>query len=172
MEKKVRDITLEKDERKEREDNLVIAGIPECSGTEEEQKNHDRDHIDAILKTAIGSIGENEDMKKNLKVTEVRRLGQKGIGTRPRMVKVQVKNKDIRNHILKNSYKNLQSQNRDTPNKDKIYINKDYTYAERQKQKELRDQLKAKKEETQENDWAIRGGEIVKRKVASGNQAQ
>jgi len=62
VEKKVRDVTQEKEERKERDDNLVIAGIPECSGTEEEQKNHDREHIDAILKTAIGSIGENEDM--------------------------------------------------------------------------------------------------------------
>ena len=89
------------------------------------------------------------------------------------MIKVKITNRTVRNEILKNSYKNLAKLNKNSPKSEGVYINKDYTFAERQANKALREELKSKREETKEQDWVIRGGRIVKKtRAEEGERAQ
>ena len=91
------------------------------------------------MKTALGEGDKNKGLKDSIKVEEVRRLGQRGIGNRPRLVKLKIVNAETRKLVLKNSYEELKKVNKNLPNKDKVYINKDYSYAEsHRKQKQTR----------------------------------
>ena len=158
IERKVSEHAHEKEERAKRENNLVISGIvEEEKGTEEEQKARDVEMATSILRD---SIGPNEEIKKSLTVTNVTRVGKKG--SNPRIMKVTIPDKNVRDHICKNAFKTLENHivNRGVPNNKKVYINRDLTYLERQEQRQLREELKAKRAETGDPNWIIRGKRV------------
>ena len=64
---------------------------------------------------------------------------------------------------MRKAPKILSKLEKDTPREKRMYINKDYTFNERQKNKELRQELRKKKEETKDSDWIIRGDKIVRK---------
>ena len=167
IERKVSEFAHEKEERAKRENNLVISGIVESGKeTEDDQIAEDMEMTMAILRD---SVGPNEAIKNNVTVTNVTRVGKKG--SNPRIIKVTLPDKEVREHILKNSFKTLENHavNKGVPNNQKVYINKDLTYTERQEQRLLREELKAKRAETGDPNWIIdhRGKQVVYRKQGS-----
>ena len=87
---------------------------------------------------------------------ETHRLGQKNIGNRPRMLKVKLKDGTQRDNIVRIAYKINEGVSQDK----KVYVNKDLTPQEREKEKDLRKQLIDKREET-DRSWVIRGDKII-----------
>ena len=100
------------------------------------------------------------------KVQEPVRLGKLG-GNRPRLLRVKMKSVQAKKEILRNAPK----VNKDVKDpKDKIFINPDYTPAEREKQKELRAELKRLRDSGQ-LDWKIRGEKLVRGKPPMAGQS-
>ena len=89
------------------------------------------------------------------------RLGQYKIGTnvKPRLLRVTVRSDETKTNIMKRAYK----LNTGVTNKsEKVYINHDLTPKERETEKELRDELRARRGNGEE-DLVIRNGKIVTR---------
>ena len=121
-------------------------------------ENLTEQNVTALLKTVLG-----EDERTELQITAISRVGKK-TQERPRSIRVKLGSKELKTKVMRRAPEVLRKINgRDTPAPKRIYINHDLTYNERQRQFELRKQLKEKKTETGENDWIIRGGKIVKR---------
>ena len=159
IERKVSEHAQEKEERAKRENNLVLSGVEESKQeNEEDQKVDDIRAATALLRDAIGITGADEALKDSMTIKDVMRIGKKG--SYPRMLKVTIPEKNVRDHILKKSFKNLESINRGVPSNKKIYINRDLTYLERQEQRQLREELKAKRAETGDPNWIIRGKRV------------
>ena len=165
----VKEQLVEKEEREKREDSIVISGIAEeISWVNQEDMSEDEkvkagenlteQNVTALLKTVLG-----EDERTELQITAISRVGKK-TQERPRSIRVKLGSKELKTKVMRRAPEVLRKINgRDTPAPKRIYINHDLTYNERQRQFELRKQLKEKKTETGENDWIIRGGKIVKR---------
>lgn len=150
--KKVNELWEEKIEREKRELNLVISNIPESDKNEREERQ--KDDVDAV-KSLVQKICPGLEKEQ---ITEPVRLGKVNAGSQPRLLKVKVKSLDIKKEILKNA----RELNRGVKTQDKkIYINPDQTPTERQKSRELRQELKRRTGEG-ETDIGIRGGKIVK----------
>lgn len=144
----------ETEERKKRENNIIITGLIESSdtthqGRQEDDEKEIRHMINSICPTP------KEDVKS------VTRLGplRTGSGVRARKIRVVLASQDVKKAILTGQRKlNANTANR----KDYIYINHDLTPLEQQKDKELRDELKTRRSNGEE-DLIIRNGKIVKR---------
>ena len=89
------------------------------------------------------------------------RIGKVG-GNRPRMLRVVVANERTREDILR---KAPELNKGISENRKKIYINPDYTMRERERNKALRDELKRRRANGEE-DLVIRGSQIVVKKKA------
>ena len=89
------------------------------------------------------------------------RLGQYKIGTnvKPRLLRVTVRSDETKTSIMKRAHKLNTGV---TDKREKIYINHDLTPKEREVEKELRDELRTRRENGEE-DLVIRNGKIVKR---------
>ena len=163
-----------KQDQEIRENNVVIFGVPETDIPEDENtkvpehyKKEDQDFFDKMK-----ILDKMREMKlgREVEVVENFRLGKRGEDWRqkPRPLKVRLSCTEDRDILIKGAIKLNKSLSRDSPNK--FYVNPDMTFEERQKQKELRDQLKARKANGEE-DLIIREGEIIKRKVQAKAQA-
>jgi hypothetical protein len=149
--KKVTELWEEKVEREKRELNLVITNIPESDKNEREDKQ--QDDIQAVL-NIVQRICPGLEKEP---ITEPVRLGRVNVGSKPRLLKVKVKSLEVKKEILKNA---RQLNKGDTAQEKRIYINPDQTPAERQQNKDLRQELKRRIGEG-ERDIGIRGGKIV-----------
>ena len=91
------------------------------------------------------------------------RLGKQNAGTAPRLLRVTVPDEKTKRVILKNAQK---LNKPGMVNKEKIWINQDYTEKERKHNKEMRDLLKEKQKEG--GDWKIdwRNGKVVPKEPA------
>lgn len=89
------------------------------------------------------------------------RLGQIHVGrnSRPRLLRMEIKSEEEKRKLMKNVY-HLNTERTD-PTK-KIYINNDSTSKERDQFHILREEMKRRREEG-ENDLVIRGVKILKR---------
>ena len=139
----------ETQEREKRKCNLVLWNVPESiKENSEEKRQEDTRKVEEIFKNIV-EIDQGE-------VENPVRIGK--VGDLPRLLRVSLKSEDKKNAILRNARK-LNQGKRDQ--KSRIYINPDLTPLERQKEKELRDQLKARRDGGEEG-IAIRFGKIIK----------
>ena len=126
------DLLKEAEDRNARREFLVVSGIPECNvGSPADRKAHDRAAINEIM-NRIGI--------KDLTLEDLWRIG-KSDTRKPRLLRFKCKDvnqkfrilhhsRDLRNHA---QYRN-------------IYINSDFTKLQREKNKELRTELKRRRE--------------------------
>ena len=149
VEKKVTELWEEKVEKEKRELNLIFTNIPESSGEDREERA--KEDLSKLKKT-VGQIC--PEIKEE--INDPMRLGQFNIGSKPRLVRVTVTSMEAKKEILKNARKLNQGV---MDPKEKVYINPDYTFAERQKNKELREELKQRMEKG-EREIGIRGGKL------------
>ncbi|CAF1086701.1 unnamed protein product [Brachionus calyciflorus] len=135
----------EMSEREKRKKNLIIVGIEELDGNNEnEKKNHDNYKINEIL--TVMKI----DKKR---VKEVIRFKSKHNHGKTAPILIKVDSEETKFKILKNS-----KELRNNSNFNKTFINLDLTPAERLEQKVLRDERKQKNEQEGNNSgyyWAI-----------------
>ena len=159
IDKKLEEKFKEREERQKRELNLIVVGLPESNKTESVERQ--ADDLKRV-QTMVDKIC--PDLKE--KVEEPVRLGKVG-GSRPRMLRIKVKSLGDKREIMRNAYK----INKDVKDqKNRMYINPDYTPAEREKQKELRAEIKRRTQEG-ERDLKIRGDKIVQVRPPQAAQA-
>ena len=84
------------------------------------------------------------------------------------MLKVKLKDGTQRDNIVRIAYKINEGVSQDK----KVYVNKDLTPQKREKEKDLRKQLKDKREETGDRSWVIRGDKIIQKKQPAQGRDQ
>ena len=114
--------------------------------TVEEKKQDDIERLKDLIKE------KNPDLV-NEEMLEPTRLGK--IGEKPRLLRIKVKSTDTKLEFVK-----LRLNAEDTPPEERVYINPDYTPAEREKNKAMRKELKERIARG-ERDIGIRNGKIV-----------
>ena len=153
VEKKLSEALDERVEREKRKQNIILVNVPESSKeSPEDRKKEDvnaaKDLFKKVCPNTAAEIG----------VTEPVRIGKPEAGKR-RLLRVKINSEEAKQEIVRQAY----ILNRDVKNpKDRIYINPDFTPTERKQQKELRDELRRRREEG-ERDIVIRNGKIVKK---------
>ncbi len=149
VEAKVSKYMEEKSEKEKRECNLIFHNIPEAVSDDiEERKGHDVDEVMRVL-TKL-------DVKDNV-VSKPIRLGKKDPeSSGPRLLKVTVDDVSVKNETLRKA-----RQLKEHIGYAKVFITPDLTPQERQENRKLREELRNRCEQGEEN-IAIRGGKIVK----------
>ena len=149
VEKKVAEVLDEKLEIEKRELNIIVSGVDEQEGDDTLTKDS------RLLMGLIKKI--DEDIEEN-KVQQITRLGRRSEG-RNRMIMLKVKSVEQKEKILRNYFR----INKDQQNK--IYFNPDRTPLQREKHRQLREELKRIRTETGNNNYVIRGYTIVEKKA-------
>ena len=135
--------------RQQKSNNVIIFNIPESEGEPEEAIKEDVRKLKNVLKDQIEI--KPEDIKT------IFRKQQSNENKRPRALLLKFNNVEKRTEILK--LRNLTFK--DSEKSIQIYINPDRTYNERMQHKKARDELKARRDEGEEN-LLIRNGKVVK----------
>ena len=141
---------LESLEKEKRKKNRVIYNLQESNKTEAGQR-YDEDRAN------IQKIFTQELLRDGFKVERIIRLGKRTEGRR-RPTLVEMRNENEKMDILINAKKLRHSV--EYP---KLYINKDLTFDERMNEKQLRDQLKEKRDNG-ETGYTIRNGKLVNKR--------
>ena len=124
---------------------VIISGLPEqTTGSAAEREEADENAIESLGR-AIGV--------RNIDPVDVRRIGKINQG-RPRLLRFKCKDIAVRNHLLRSS-KDLQKR-QDYVN---TYINPDLTLLQRIRSKELRAELKRRRDAGE--DVIIRHGKLI-----------
>lgn len=152
VEKKVNAAVKEATEKNKRRCNIIVSNIPESDP--QDTSHTDTETVLEELKTILPTI-EKPD------ITDLRRLGPKT--AKPRKICVILCSEDKKKAILKATRTRTYPDS--TPTSERCYINADLTPKEQIKHKELRDELKRRKNEG-ETDLVIRRGEVVTRTQA------
>ena len=141
----------EQEEKKMRENNLVLYNAEESTKSEPQDRESEDE---AFCRKLI-----NDGVKMNdFSITRVIRLGRPRDDRKPRPLLVKLENSKQKWNILRNA-KNLRNCSEIMR---KVIITPDKTIKERETDKLLRDELK-KKREKGENNWFIKNGQLVKR---------
>ena len=156
VERKLAKALDERNEKEKRKCCLIVVGLQES----EEARQSERSREDTSrLRDLLSKI---DDSLAETLVEEPVRLGKKT--NRPRLLKIKVKDETAKEKILKN----YQELNRNVQRKeDKIYFNPDHTPLERQRYKDLREQIVIRTN-AGERDLVIRNGKIVSRSNVAG----
>lgn len=146
----------ENNEKERKKDNLMIYNIPEAE--EKGLAGEDRKEKDIEV---CQKIFVDEVKVEGVKIVNTYRLGKQRSDDKPRPLLVKLEETRIKWEILKNG-KNL--RNSTMENMKKIFISPDKTLKERERERELRDALREKRDKG-ENDWCInyKEGRIQKR---------
>ena len=144
--KKGVDIIDEYQDRERRKANIILHNIPEPDNdTRTEKELMDRQTFTRITE---------EVFNMKVKATKAIRLGRPQ-EDRPRLVLITLENPEVRRDILKRC-----KELRGIEEWERVYISPDLTQPERQRNKELRDELKRRREDGETN-IMIRRGRIV-----------
>lgn len=153
VESKEHDMTNEVTERISRRSNIIIAGFPECStGSVEERHDHDM--------TMVKTIGRELGVSNPTHVASVKRIGKVN-PNKPRLIRVQCSDYDTKIEFLQKS-KMLKSSTKFKS----VFINPDYTSAEREINLNQRKELKRRKDAGE--DVVLYRGKITLRQDIQG----
>ena len=139
VEKKVRDYMKDNEEKERKKLNIIVYNLPESSkDSPDDKKQEDLDKV-------RGMIEKITDVPKT-DVTEPVRLGKIQIGqsAKPRLLRLKVKTEEQKIKIIREA-RNLNKGV--TAVKDRIFINHDTTFRERERVKELKTELKRRAED-------------------------
>ena len=149
VDRKLAEAMNEQREVERRKKNLIIVNLKESSKTD--IKERIQEDLSAAKKL-LGKLVYLEDDD----ITDPIRLGKEG-GNKPRLMRVTIKTEKKKQEI----HKKAPELNREVRDKDKrVFVNPDYTKKERETHKMLRDEMK-KRIENGEQNLAIRQGKIV-----------
>lgn len=137
----------EQKERDSRAGNIILYNIPESGKAEAQERTRDDTEVITRVMEAMGI--ENTDI-----IDKCTRIGKKLPG-KQRLTKVTLRDKSLRGNILRSS-KSL----KDSDEFKNVYIDPDQTRLQRMEQRDLRKELKERREKG-EQDIFIRGDKIV-----------
>ena len=165
---KVKESIHELKQRDDKAKNIVVSNMPErpsSSDTEDEEEG-DTDPGEDTKKLVNELIKEGMGLK-DVKVIKAKRIPEKRTeGGKPRIIVAELREKEQKFTVLKSSKKLRDTQN---PMWKNVYVNPDMTKQQRHKDFQLRQELKRRREEG-ENDLIIRNGVIIQKESASGNE--
>ena len=145
--------TEEQEEREKRKNNIILVQLPESVKDVKEEREEDD------IKMVHNILSKVTDIEK-VEISNPIRIGAKrGPNEKPRLLKVTIESHEMKKEILRNYHKKLNSNVQD-PSK-KIFINPDPTPMEREKEKKLRDDLKAQRLGNPDKKFTIRNNKIV-----------
>ena len=131
------------EEKKSRKLNIIVSNLPESKEeTADDRRREDRERVRGLISKTMDEVNVEE-------VDSPVRLGQFRIGTnaKPRLLKMTVKTEETKKKIMKN----VASLNKNVPFERRVYINDDNTPKEREKIKKLRDELRKRRDDGEEN---------------------
>lgn len=143
----LKQLMLAKD-NEERETNLILHNIPESkSAAKEDRKRYD---VDSFYNVAFALLGDTTGIEvqqatrlgKEKQVTEGSSNSDNHSESRPRLMMIKLRNKDVVNSLIK---RRTQLKEAGFPN---VYLTKDLSPEERMKQRELREELSRKGKDT------------------------
>ena len=157
VDKKVREVIEEENDKKRRRDNIVIVNIPESGADDPEQRQ--RDDIEAtaaLLDKVMDNPVDRKEFRDPIRMG-VRKIGKK---SKPRILKITVRNEDFRKKIFRNARKINDGVDDE---KDLVYINPDRTQKERDDYKLLKKELEERKKAFPKAEFMIKRGKIVEK---------
>ena len=140
-------------DREKRKCNLIVYNLPEPPTDMETTECVKKDK--EFFKEIVGSILDKD--LSNLQITKVLRLG-KSPSAKPRPLLVSIQDELWKREILRFAYKLSKISKWSS-----IYVSPDYTRKEREANKVLRNELRRRKENGEEN-LSIRNGKIIVKK--------
>ena len=146
----------EQQEIEKRKTHIILKGIPESNTVP------DRDQILELFRALKRS---EEDIKKIMG-----RLGKPRDDNSSRPIKIECKDYEIRNEILKLT-KEIKEIEHLSFDKNKIHINPDLTQLQREREFKLRQERRAKIQEDPSVQWVIRKGQVVKGEVRNAQNS-
>ena len=144
--------TEEQEERDRRKHNIIIVQLPESQNEVKEDREEDDIQAAHSILSKVTSI-DVEEISKPVRIGPKR--DQDG---KPRLLKVTLGSTEKKEKILR-SYNKCLNENVKDPNK-RIYINADLTPLEREREKQLRDELKAARLSNPTKKLVIRNNKI------------
>ena len=162
VEQKLKEKLDQVDEKEKREKNIIIFNIPESSQTGEQEKAEDLRRAREIIMGHCPTIQES-DMIEPIRLGKTKPTDPR----RPRPLRLKASSVKAKWEVIK-SWK---TYNTGREAEERIYINPDLSKEERQTQKALRDQLKARISAGETN-LMIRGDKIVERPTQATTLAQ
>ena len=157
--KRVVEIIEEKEDKERRMKNIVIYNLKEpLTGNLSEKEKEERDQAGCM------DIFTNELQVEQVHIVETVRLGKKeqverGEEYRPRALMVKLADVNTKWEIVKKAKRLKDARKQEYK---RVFIAPDLTQQERMRDKELREQLKAKRE-TGEQGWYIHRGQLKRR---------
>lgn len=154
--KETENVIEELNDRQDRENNIIIKGIPELiSENNQARKQHDMQKLEELLTTCnIENPGES--------IVQTRRIGKFDREKDPnkRLIQVTLDSQETKRDIFRNA-KKLRNQ----AQYQEIYITNDLTILERNKEYELRQEARAKNLDASDDYFFRVGGRPGKRRV-------
>ena len=141
-------VIQEVEDRNRRSHNLIVSGIPEGEGSIDERKAADKEKIKKLL----GDLDDHWDEDVTEQVHRIGNNTSKG----PRLIRVTCGEKSVKRDILQRA-----KQLRNLPAYTNVYINPDLTIRQREENKRLRNEFKARK--SRGENVMIRNGKVVER---------
>ena len=142
------------EDKKSRDCNLILYNVPESTKTvSRDRMDEDGSYCEKLFTEGVLVN------RKDFTITDIIRLGKRGENERPRPILVKLQSGREKWNILKNA-RNLRKCTHNGMNT--ISIAPDLTIREREQDKKVRNELKIKKENG-ENDWFIKNGKLVKK---------
>ena len=139
---------VEEIERERRKKNIVIFNLQEPNGSESSERYREDEE-------KCGKIFVEELNVQDLRIEKLIRIGKK-TENRRRPLLVKLGSEDERKTVMKAA-----SKLRNSKNFERLYISKDMTVSEREKEKKLREELSQRKQQG-ESELIIRRGKIIR----------
>ena len=157
VDKEISEAINEKTDRERRKMNLVFYNFPEPVISPQIEWNIEQ-KVEADIKSVTALIEGEFHIHVNTRICDARRLGAKKADGKSRPLRVQFTELNVKRDVLSNAKKLRDSGNAVYKG---VFINPDLTYAQRQKDRTLRDEMWRRRVELKEN-VVVKSGELVK----------
>jgi hypothetical protein len=163
---KVKESLTEITQQEARRNNLVVSNLPERTKANEEDESDEESEDTTGLVTELITEGLGLD---SIKIGSAKRVPEKRRDDgKPRIIIVAMDDKEDKHEVLKASKKLRESTKQEWK---KVYINPDLTKLQREKDFQLRQELKRRKE-AGEKDLIIKSGRIIMKDNNQGDSGK
>ena len=163
----------EESDKLRRQSNIIIRGLQESTGgTDLERINEDKAKVLDICTTELGLKDNKVNIKGVFRLTPNASAASVNTEARPKLLKVILGSSEEKTAILRNAKKLASPTNPEY----KVYISPDMTREERDRNRQLVDELLARRQESRDKNenckWAIKRNEVIKvGPINQGNSA-
>ena len=156
-------VIKEESDRLRRQSNIIIKGLPEPIGdSDTERINYDKARVLDLCKTELGLRDNEVNIKGVFRLAPNPGASGQETEARPKLLKVILGSSEEKITILRNAKKLANPTNPEN----KVYISPDMTREERNRNRQLVEELLARRQESRDNNdnskWAIKRNKVIK----------